>query len=382
MLLLALLAVGPCAKPDTSDSPADDSEAEHDDTGVDEDDADHPDLPWTDPEEEAAGLGFVDLYALLDWGGFVEEDVFEVLDPSLTLLEVGFPEGIYVGVVKPGSFPDEGHVLWLHTEGIEDIFIGEAPTLDEGGLYTLLEMAVVGEGCAQTNIPLVYDSGTAPTLDGGICGHLSIAHSLVRQLGVVSKDWDGIRSEDGKSWDPDFLKAIGTAGGVTGTKRTMSEAKIDKAHTADWSTRYELEATTGWVQSTQTCESIEEWCKLLIKKQSDYGDDCVLGLSGKKKGKNTGHVMHVRSATFADCTCTIKVTDTGRQDEGRGDYKDVPYAPGTAVWQIAPNQVVHTEGIGARFWNGMGFNTARFKCYDEDKKANPPAQNGPGTALK
>jgi hypothetical protein len=30
----------------------------------------------------------------------------------------------------------------------------------------------------------------------------------------------------------------------------------------------------------------------------------------------------------------------------------------------------------------MGFNTARFKCYDEDKKANPPAQNGPGTALK
>jgi len=214
---------------------------------------------------------------------------------------------------------------------------------------------------------------------GGICGEISIAHSLVRRLQVVDTMWGGVLTM-GHRWDRDFLQAIASAGGAT---RTMSPDQVDQAHTADWNTDQEIVQTHDRIGAVGVWGmEYEDWANLLARQFSEFNRDCVLYLYRNWASFGGGHMAYIESARWNEETEEVEVLvlNTGKQEaDGTATFRQVPFDPGRQTWFISSSGI-RAEGGDENFWNSRGYDWAYFSCYGvRDADSRPSGQ--PGSAM-
>jgi hypothetical protein len=380
------------------DHPADDPT-----TGVDPEDADAPKPPtasW-DPELAPASRSYMDLKELLASEQVDDFEWFLVL--AMEYLVLRHIAGRYFVGVEQG-WTGEGPGFWLDPQETGP-FVGDNFQVDPTGMYTVTDLAVVDDQCATSGIEpgRVFEQGDAAQDWEGICAPLSVLHSLVDQLHVVSEDWDGV--VDGDNWAEGMVRAvIRQAGGDPDDPGDRAPSvfwgEIDDAHTAPWNADYDLVSKTDgdWIaQPTGDCDDLREWCEQMETFVEGHNDDCIVGVyGGTLDGEDVGHAMVVYNSHGADedsavefvetatsCYCEVKLVDTSRQDTD-GDCV-VPRNPGKQLWRFYPDDmtVAASDNGNAAFFNGVGFTMAEFQCWDEDPKpgVEEGAEGQPGEAM-
>ena len=304
--------------------------------------------------------------------------------------------------------------LGLAAAGPERLAIQIDPELQSGlvlgkglakdGRYAVVEVEMSSPECGETGISpdeILFElAADSPgfELDGplqglgdptphsqGICGALSVAHSLVDHLNVVWTHWDGIVDPTETFWDPAFLQAVILAAGGELAKGGLTSSQMGAGHTADWNTAFDVaesQALTTFDRSS--CETVRESCQQLAKRKEDERDDCLLMLSTDTElpaGEEEGHVMSIQSVVFDESTCTCNITTdhTGAQDPA-DDYVGVPFAPGSQTWAIGVASLTQTGGVRSAWWNGRGFQRAQFQCWAETRDADGGDRPEPGAA--
>ncbi len=196
--------------------------------------------------------------------------------------------------------------------------------------------------------PKAPPQGKAPVVEG-CCGTLSVAHSLVRRMGkkisistvtLPGPDLDG----DGKPdpcWNPDFLRAIWAASGDADGGRGMTDSEIEQAHSYN---------PTGASPAKQTKDdgkiydgSFNPCSNLLalaieISKKLGADEDVTMRATGTlKDGSKLIHRVAVVAVNYNEgppCSLDIRVLRTSKQDNGRGDFKNIPFNPGFANYRV------------------------------------------------
>lgn len=201
---------------------------------------------------------------------------------------------------------------------------------------------------------------------GGICAHISTAHSLYKH-GVVEKEWDHILDKekvDDVYWGPKFLKKLEHESCDEDGNRGKNNDQITKMHLADWSATYFLKKSIDFTEIfNPTRTALKTWCELLIKGHGEH-DDCNFGLL---RGKTGGHVMQVKNVNWdalRSC-CIVEVENTGKQDKPAGTYECVPFKPGCQTWEVCSGKrnIKNTNGTNMCFWNDQMYQGADFSCF-------------------
>ncbi len=387
----------------STDSGAASDTASESDTGSD---TGFPEMEDLDEPMEDDGYLYIDVAALLEVG--FHDDGW--LDYALTLVESEGLEFDMVAIVEPGCETGE-RCLQVFDPDHLGIFINEDAECSVDGCYTYKGFGSFDEFCTVffsdiLDDPLPEDFGDTPVcpptspmvgLRGGICGTLSVAHSLVDKLKVVNASWDDITATaaDGTIvWHHDFLTLIAETGDQSGERnRSFTESEMDQAHEAAWNAGYTITKKFDEWQSIEqsrltSCSDLKKWCWKLWQHNEKYQDDCLLALSGKY-----GHVMKINNVAYTEksdrdpeCRCTITVADTSKQDEGTDasgeklrDFKNVRRSPGTQTWRIEAGHslgswykngkptVLGTGGRSRAFNQAGYYTTSKYQCYDEDR---------------
>ncbi|MCC7534701.1 MAG: hypothetical protein IT379_00730 [Deltaproteobacteria bacterium] len=319
-------------------------------------------------------------------------------------------EGTTFAEVSPGREPG-APTLTVNPRAIAGAFEGQEFSPAPDGVYTIRSFAVSSADCGRTGLVPTLESeptsaepspdgepisvagteaGTRadPTgLQGGICAPLSVAHSLVNVLGVVDPAWGGVTVDwlsggarvSGLWWHPGFLKQVVRVGDQGTGNRSLSDDETTQAHTADWSSDYEVYVSHARDEVTRD-DQIERqrWClDLALRKAS--GDDCVLRL----ENDDDAHLMSIRDVTWNPVSgnCDIVTDDTGKQDSERNDFLFVPASPGEQTWSVGAGLIFNVRGAASNFWNGQGFDRATFWCYAARLKPGATGANPrPGAA--
>lgn len=182
----------------------------------------------------------------------------------------------------------------------------------------------------------------------GICGTLSVAHSLARRFGVPA---DGAVDTNG-NWDFNFLYNIFQQGTGKFAGRGMSSDEVMDAHRQVGS-QYGLDIQCEQVPMG---ENLSRWCQHIYDSLRN-GDDKTLTLHGI----NSEHAMHVTGIIMNSSGCDIFTKDTSLQGTGGG--MNVPYEPGEQTWEFTPAHgdlhfIKNTAGRNSGFFNGQGYSRA------------------------
>ncbi len=333
---------------------------------------------WEPPIDKP--LSWVQLEALIAVGAYA--DFTGSLAAGYERLSSNYaPSNIFVAF-SPG-WDGEGLGVWLDPS-LDELFIDDDNVTDVGGLYTIDQFGVSDAHCGLTNID--PETGGANKIQG-ICANLSVLHSLVDVMGVIRRDWAGVL--DGENFSAELVKKVTRAGGSDPEdlpNRGLPWDQIDDAHEAEWNADWEVvKKTDGWIdEDRDDCGSLKTWCDQLEYDVENDNDDCVLGLlrppSEPEANDGRAHAMTVWHSfgedrdqaveyieTDRNCYCDIRTYNTGKQDNGRGDYV-VPHSPGFQVWRIYPDQIVVPMSENRGFWLGQGYQHTMFACWDEDPK--------------
>ncbi len=339
-------------------------------------------LPTAGPSYDEAGdrYGFV---ALEDLG-------CDATRCTEVIAETGVLSAAYARLIEldPDATPyvaltagQSGDWIYCDPTFLAELFGHQDVDHDVEGVYTIVGFATDGETCATTEIS---DEESLNGEPGGICAHLSIAHSLVYQLTVVESGWSGVI--DGANWDADFLRAIQTATGDTDGKRGKSRDETETAHEADWNQKWKVEQSLDWTEmpTGSDCDELKTWCDS-IKKYLDEDDDCIISL--RRASPARGHQVKINSASWdaTNCKCKVEAVNTGKQDGSANDYENVPiFAAGKHNWEFGKDGAIGvTSGPSKNFWN-LRYNTAAVSCYDEELRFEWPwetLENKAGSAL-
>lgn len=187
----------------------------------------------------------------------------------------------------------------------------------------------------------------------GICGVLSVAHSLVYKLGVVSeadalvdRDGDGTR----ETWNGDLLNRIRRKSGHDAARGTTVSGEQDAYEDFDNGEDFDIECggeqeqdDYDWDGGTVDADELQAWCEGLDQQADEDDEDCTFLIRGETSalnadgsGKYAGHAMHIKSVNWdaATGTCQITTVDTGIQSANHnGD--DVPANPGEQTWHVS-----------------------------------------------
>ncbi len=313
------------------------------------------------------------------------------------------PFDVFLGLI-PGLIPegqlqiefDVSHPLYF--ELLDFPNLPAAPD----GLYTGVGMTFISANPEFDNIfsfntivSSMIDTHKTVADSGGCCSTLAIAHSLVRKMGGIVTEDDATIDTDGDGdpdeWDPDFLKKVREATGDDDDCRGLSDGEAEDGHEADWNESWGVNQIDDneplHDDDGGDCDDLKERCENLIKRL-ETNDDITMRVFGKdgKKGDEWGHLAPVESASYSNgppCKCEITITRTSRQEpNGRVDYKDIPYNPGTATYTITSDgtdtSVSNTE------FPSSTINLLEFDSFDEHAKnsgVQATDQGEPGSAL-
>lgn len=299
---------------------------------------------------------------------------------------------VYVGVAAGPQAEDQ--LGFSSASAAESLFADAGYEYDTtvSDIYGVVELAAAEPtdslGCmvggVAPELAGVLFNGDSP---GGMCGPLSVLHSLTSRLGVIDPSWDGVSwlgndANPEAYWQQELLEAVMSASGWSCGEDLGTEWDDLKAqHAAPFNTTLSSELSLD-VQGLADAalkdeEAIASWCQLMIERHSKLGDDCLLGV---KASDGFGHVMAVKEVTYDSVSkaCIIDTWDTGVQNP---DRRYEPYAPGTDRWTVQASDIngaKHLEGLQATYgpWLRHPYASAEFACWRRTGGAEGTGQPG------
>ena len=312
------------------------------------------------------------------------------------------PFTVYLGLV-PGITDAAQFILQFdfYSDEVNELLDVEGIEPNPTGTYSATEMLFI-TGDENDNIlrfsticPDTIIDYKNTELGGGCCAVLATAHSLVRKMGGIVKKDDAVeRDAQGReTWNPDFLEKVRKASGDTDNSRGLTDGEAEDAHEADWNDSWDVDQEDDDVNlfdnEDKSCDDIKEMCNKLINRLKT-NDDITMRIRGKdgKKGEEWGHRVVVESATYSDgppCKCSITITQTSIQEPGgKADYKDIPFKPGTATYEVSTDENNKTTVKNTEFPDST-ISKLSYDSFDEDPKhsgVKPTDQGSPGSALR
>jgi hypothetical protein len=228
--------------------------------------------------------------------------------------------------------------------------------------------------------PEVIENHSRDTVSGGCCAILAVAHSLVRRMGrIVPKDSALEKHANGKYyWKPEFLKKIWKNSGDKDNHRGLYDNEAEAAHSADYNSEKGQEQIDDdkplFNKDANTpCSALKDRYNAL-KARLDANNDVTMRIQGydgsNPDSNHWGHRVMVSDVKWVQgppCSMKIIVVKTSVQDStGKHDFKNIPYEPGTATYEIKTDKdgkttVTQNEFDNSEHVTGLQYDTFRGK---------------------
>lgn len=236
----------------------------------------------------------------------------------------------------------------------------------------------------------------------GICGLLSVAHSVIDTLGCKLKAGQTRNPQRPELFSDDFIRRLAEGAGpsTSGGSTELMETALYESDLWDCG-KDEIRCGASFPLLTDRSNNPNFWFED-VKKRKEDGEDCSLALykcvwveDGEKLKKRceSGHVMHIKRIEKDNYgRYLFRTTHTGVQGDTKRCFADVPANPGEQLWELNPGpdfldppdiDILPQNSPGGgrnaswRFWKSLGYNDAEYSCCRRRPKSVEPELDVP-----